>query len=49
MDCLGNSFEEILSIVDKIDQKNPTNMLGLLKNEINGDLKFSFCIFKAIS
>lgn len=50
MDCLGNSFEEILSIVDKIDQKKIRLIcLDYSKNEINGDLKIFFLHFLKLS
>ncbi len=50
MDCLGNSFEEILGIVDKIDQKKIRLIcLDYSKNEINGDLKIFFLHFLKLS
>ncbi|WP_224972690.1 recombinase family protein [Acinetobacter oleivorans] len=50
MDCLGNSFEEILGIVDKIDQKKIRLIcLDYSKNEINGDLKVFFLHFLKLS
>ncbi|QNX01281.1 recombinase family protein [Acinetobacter seifertii] len=50
MDCLGNSFEEILGIFDKIDQKKIRLIcLDYSKNEINGDLKVFFLHFLKLS
>lgn len=50
IDCLGNSFEEILSIFDKIEQKKIRLIcLDYSKNEINGDLKIFFLHFLKLS
>ncbi|MDC4854818.1 recombinase family protein [Acinetobacter baumannii] len=50
MDCLGNSFEEILDIVNKIDQKKIRLIcLDYSKSEINGDLKIFFLHFLKLS
>ncbi|MFL9507494.1 recombinase family protein [Acinetobacter baumannii] len=46
IDCLGNSFEEILNIINKIEQKNVRLIcMDYSKNEINGDLKTVFIHF----
>ncbi|RZF50231.1 recombinase family protein [Acinetobacter halotolerans] len=46
IDCLGCSFEEILSIIDKIYQKKIRFIcLDYSKNEIEGDLKTFFIHF----
>lgn len=46
IDCLGSSFEEILSITDKIHQKKIRLIcLDYSKSEINGDMKIFFLHF----
>lgn len=46
IDCLGNSFEEILNIINKIEQKKVRLVcMDYSKNEINGDLKTIFIHF----
>lgn len=46
IDCLGNSFEEILNIFNKIEQKKVRLVcMDYSKNEINGDLKTVFIHF----
>ncbi|MDO7494887.1 recombinase family protein [Acinetobacter baumannii] len=46
IDCLGNSFEEILNIINKIEQKKVRLVcMDYSKNEINGDLKTVFIHF----
>ncbi|RZH26917.1 resolvase [Acinetobacter pittii] len=46
IDCLGNSFEEILNIITKIEQKKVRLIcMDYSKNEINGDLKTIFIHF----